>query len=202
MLAKLTPAFIAKPPLPAGHQVVYWDQAQAGFGLMVTPTGHRSFVCQYRVNGKSRRATIKFSPGLDAARREARAIQGSVARGADPVGEKRAARRAAGTTLKAVIEAYLAAEGDKLRTVAARALDVRPTGVAGIGQSLNWRSTARRSRRAPGYDQIGQRPPHGRHHAGVSAAGHVVARGARRDVSQPDRAGNGTCPKPIGAIAF
>jgi integrase len=120
MLAKLTPAFVAKPPVPAGHQVVYWDAAMPGFGLMVTPAGHKSFVCQYRAGGKSRRATIKFSAGLDAAKREARAIQGSVARGGDPVAEKRAVRRAAKTTLRAVVKTYFDAEGDKLRTVMAR----------------------------------------------------------------------------------
>jgi integrase len=118
--ARLTPAFIAKAKATGKHQAVYWDEALPGFGLMVTPLGHKSFVVQYRANGKSRRATIKFGPGLEAARRRARAIQGKVADGGDPVGEKRAALRAAGTTLKAVIEAYFNAEGDKLRSAAAQ----------------------------------------------------------------------------------
>ena len=87
MRVKLTPAFIAKATANGKHQAVYWDAAMPGFGLMVTPAGHKSFVVQYRADGKSRRATIKFGPGLDAARREARALQGSVARGGDPVGE-------------------------------------------------------------------------------------------------------------------
>src|SRR4051812_43520955 len=90
MQTKLTPAFIAKAAAPGKHQVVYWDAAMPGFGVMVTVTGHKSFVFQYRANGKSRRATIKFGIGLEAARREAKAIQGAVARGGDPVGEKKA----------------------------------------------------------------------------------------------------------------
>jgi integrase len=119
--AKLTPAFIAKATADGKkHQVVYWDEAMPGFGLMVTSAGHKSFVVQYRANGKSRRATIKFGPGLEAARREARVIQGKVAQGGDPVTEKQSARRAVKTTLRAVVDSYFASEGHKLRTVAAR----------------------------------------------------------------------------------
>jgi integrase len=120
MRVKLTPAFIAKATATGEHQAVYWDAAMPGFGLMVTPAGHKSFVVQYRADGKSRRATIKFGPGLDAARREARALQGRVARGRDPVGEKSAARHAVMTTLRYVADSYFKSEGSKLRTLAAR----------------------------------------------------------------------------------
>src|SRR5580704_3483333 len=120
MRTKLTPAFIAKATATGKHQAVYWDAAMPGFGLMVTPGGHKSFVVQYRANGKSRRATIKFGPGLEAARREARAIQGGVARGRDPVGEKSAARHAVKTTLRGVVDSYFGSEGSKLRSAAVR----------------------------------------------------------------------------------
>jgi integrase len=120
MRTKLTPAFIAKATATGKHQAVYWDVAMPGFGLMVTPAGHKSFVVQYRADCKSRRWTIKFGPGLDAARREARALQGIVARGGDPVGEKEAARRAIKTTLRGVVESYFKSEGSKVRTLAAR----------------------------------------------------------------------------------
>jgi integrase len=120
MKTKLTPAFIAKAAAPSKHQVVYWDAGMPGFGLMVTPTGHRSFVVQYRAAGKSRRATIKVGIGLEAARRAAKAIQGAVVKGGDPVGEKAAERRAGKTTLASVVESYFKLEGSKLRTAADR----------------------------------------------------------------------------------
>jgi hypothetical protein len=42
MRSKLTPAFVAKPPLPEkGDRVIYWDSTQSGFGLMVTKAGHK-----------------------------------------------------------------------------------------------------------------------------------------------------------------
>jgi integrase len=102
MRIKLTPAAIAK--LTTAN--VYWDQGSSGFGVVVTPAGHKSFVVQYRANGKSRRATLNFALGLECARREARKIQGDVARGLDPVGEKRAAQTAVKKTLKAVFDAH------------------------------------------------------------------------------------------------
>jgi integrase len=117
---KLTPAIVAKLKASGPHQEVFWDEAMAGFGCVVTPSGHKSFCVQYRANGKSRRATIKFGLGIEAARREARAIQGVVARGADPVGAKRAARAAVKTTLAGVFEAYTRIEGSKLRSAKAR----------------------------------------------------------------------------------
>jgi hypothetical protein len=46
---KLTPAFIKDAATPTkGDRVVYWDTAMPSFGLMVTKSGARSFVYQYR----------------------------------------------------------------------------------------------------------------------------------------------------------
>ena len=47
MKHKLTPGFVAKPPLPdeGRDRVTYWE---GNFGLMVTSKGHKSFVVQYR----------------------------------------------------------------------------------------------------------------------------------------------------------
>jgi integrase len=115
MKHKLTPAFVAKPVLPASgrDRVIYWE---GNFGLMVTAAGHKSFVVQYRAGRQSRRMSLKAGLNLSDARREAKAILGTVARGGDPLGEKRKTEAAIGTTLRAVAETYLAREAGKLRT--------------------------------------------------------------------------------------
>jgi integrase len=117
MKTKLTPAAIGKLTAPG----CYWDASMAGFGLLITPGGHRSFICQYRnAAGVSRRQTIKLVLGLEAARLEARKLQGDVARGLDPVAQKRKERQAVKTTLAAVFDLYEKLEGGKLCSAAAR----------------------------------------------------------------------------------
>jgi integrase len=117
MRSKLTPAFVAKPPLPEkGDRVIYWDATQSGFGLMVTKAGHKSYVCQYRAGRLSRRMHLKSGLTLTEARKEANAILGRVAKGGDPLGEKRKAEEASENTFRAVAETFLQREGPKLRS--------------------------------------------------------------------------------------
>jgi hypothetical protein len=64
---KLIAGFIlGAPKPPAGKdRIIYWDERRAGFGLMVTSTGRRSFLFQYRnAEGRSRRATLNGSAKL------------------------------------------------------------------------------------------------------------------------------------------
>ena len=122
MKTKLTPAFVMKAPLPErGDRVVYWDEALPTFGLMVTTNGHKSFVVQYRSNGVSRRLTLKAAPqgglSLNEAKREAKAIIGSVTKGGDPLNDRRSARAAAENTLRSIAEEFFAREGAKLRSL-------------------------------------------------------------------------------------
>jgi Arm DNA-binding domain len=58
---------------------------------MVTAKGHKSFVVRYRVGRTSRRMSLKNGLSLQEARREAKAIIGAVAKGGDPLEEKRKA---------------------------------------------------------------------------------------------------------------
>jgi integrase len=63
---------------------------------------------------------LKAGLTLTAARREAKAILGTVARGGDPLTARRKAERARSDTLKAIVDEYLAREGGRLRTIAER----------------------------------------------------------------------------------
>jgi integrase len=121
MRRKLTPAFVKAAPLPdKGDRAIYWDAARPGFGLMVTSGGHRSYVVQYRSGRRSRRMSLKDGLSLTDARQEANAIIGTVARGGDPLGEKRKAAAAAGNTLHSIAESYFQREGKKLRSIEER----------------------------------------------------------------------------------
>jgi len=118
MRGKLTPAFVAKATAaPSAQRTTYWDSGMPGFGLMVTANGHRSYVVQYRAAGRSRRMHLKSGLTLRAARKEAKAILGAVAKGTDPLGERRKAQRAESDTLKAIVEEYLTREGSRLRSI-------------------------------------------------------------------------------------
>jgi hypothetical protein len=121
MRTKLTPSFVAKAVPEAGKdRTIYWDQAQPGFGLLVTEAGSKSWVVQYRANRRSRRATIDSVLTLDKARKKAKAMLGNVAAGGDPVAEERAAAAAEANTLQSVAEEYLRRESKNLRSHATR----------------------------------------------------------------------------------
>jgi hypothetical protein len=65
--------------------------------------------------------SLKAGLSLQEARRQAKAILGDVAKGGNPLGEKRKVKAAAVNTLKRVAEDYLKREAVKLRTGAERA---------------------------------------------------------------------------------
>jgi integrase len=120
---KLTSAFVKTARAePEAERTVYWDEALPSFGLMITSNGHRSYVAQYRANGKSRRYTIGSAAALnlDVARKRAKAILGQVAHGKDPAVEKRRAAESSRNSFKAVSERYFQREGGKLRTTEQR----------------------------------------------------------------------------------
>ena len=95
--ANLTQNFVVKAKAESGaERSIYWDEALAGFGLMVTSAGHRSFVVQYRAFGTSRRMTINGKLSVAEARKQARIALGAVAKGHDPLAERRAKRRRGG----------------------------------------------------------------------------------------------------------
>jgi integrase len=122
MRVNLTPAFVAKkaePPV-TGDRTIYWDTGLPGFGLVVTQSGHHSYCVQYRNGRRSRRMALKNGLSLAAARREAKAIIGSVAKGGDPLGDKRKAVEAQGNSFRSIADQYFQREGKQLRSMEQR----------------------------------------------------------------------------------
>ncbi|HZZ23333.1 MAG TPA: integrase arm-type DNA-binding domain-containing protein [Roseiarcus sp.] len=113
MKRKLTAQFIDHAPKPpAGKDRVYhWDAATPGFGLMVTATGAKSWVIQYRHGGKSRRITLKGFAPLKEARDEARETLLNASRGEDPH-----AKAVAESTFADIAQNFLRIEARKLRS--------------------------------------------------------------------------------------
>jgi integrase len=120
-IQKLTSAFVRDARAESGKErSVYWDTALPSFGLVVTQRGAKSWCVQYRNGQTSRRLTLNGVLSLEAARKEARIILGSVARGHDPVVDRRRVSEASRNTLRSVCERYLTREGGKLRTTIRR----------------------------------------------------------------------------------
>jgi integrase len=75
-------------------RVFLWDDALAGFGVAAFPAGKKTYVVQFRKEGRSRRVAIgdhgRLTP--EEARSQAKVLLGQVEQGADPVEERRKAR--------------------------------------------------------------------------------------------------------------
>jgi integrase len=119
MRHRLTAAFVLEAAAePGKDRTIYWDTTMPGFGLMVTRNTERSFVVQYRARGRSRRLTLDAGAlSLDAAKREARKHLGEIAKGGDPLTERRRESAAASDTLRAITESYFRREGKRIRTM-------------------------------------------------------------------------------------
>lgn len=118
---KLTATTIPTITLPEGKDDhIEWDDELIGFAHRLRrrrtgPPG-RSYVAQYRVNGRTRRHTWpadKLTPAQ--AREAARQVLAQAALGQDPQAEKAAKRRRAEHTFRSVVTAYLAAKQSEWR---------------------------------------------------------------------------------------
>ena len=81
---------------PGKDRDILWDDKLKGFGIAVFPTGFRTYVAQYRKDGRSHRVVIgkhgRLTP--DEACKEAKALLGDVEKGANPALERRTKREA------------------------------------------------------------------------------------------------------------
>ena len=84
-----------------------WDTGLSGFGVCAYPGGKKTYVAQFRKDGRSRRVVVgdhgRLTP--DQARSLALVMLGDVEQGADPVEQRRAGR--AVPTLQSVADDYL-----------------------------------------------------------------------------------------------
>lgn len=117
---RLTKSVIDKlEPTPGKDQSFYRDETLKGFALRVTANGVKSFVLETRINGRVKRITLGKFGNITAeeARKQAKTLLGSVAKGEDPIAEKKT-QLVNAMTLKQVLTDYLKARKDlKPRTL-------------------------------------------------------------------------------------
>jgi integrase len=100
---------------------ICWDAELEGFGYRLRRRSdgglYRTWVTQYRANGRTRRITVGAAERLTPveARQAARKILARVELGEDPQAEKEAKRQQAARTVRSVVASYLEAKQGELR---------------------------------------------------------------------------------------
>ena len=107
-MPKLTKRVVDNAEVRPAEYFIWCDELP-GFGVRIYPSGKRSYLVQYRADGRSRRAKIGLHGRLTAeeARSEAMVLLGQVAKGKDPA-EERATRRAS-MTVRELCDRYMRA---------------------------------------------------------------------------------------------
>ncbi|RVT87412.1 DUF4102 domain-containing protein [Rhodobacteraceae bacterium CCMM004] len=93
---RITDNFVKGLSPDPGKNVVTYDDRLTGFGIRITPRGHKAFILRYRVAGRERRITIGSYPHwtVAAARLRASELKRDADIGIDPLGLREADRNA------------------------------------------------------------------------------------------------------------
>jgi integrase len=130
MEQKLDAKTIPQLQLAEGRtEEIFWDTELKGYGYRLRQGRnrrlHRSWLAQYRANGRTRRVTFSADKLTPAQAREAvRQVLARVALGHDPQAEKERARQRAALTVKQAIDAYLEAKRAELRPASFRVTEL------------------------------------------------------------------------------
>ncbi len=111
---KLTKTIVDKLEAnPGKPQSFFRDDSLKGFALRITASGVKSFIVETRINGKVKRVTLGKYGALtvEEARKQAKGLLGSVARGEDPIAEKKA-KKVEALSLRDVFKDYLKTRKD------------------------------------------------------------------------------------------
>lgn len=109
---------------PTAKRDYVWDAEVKGFGLLVLPSGVKSYFFRYRTaEGRERRATIGKHGDFTAeqARSRAEELRQAVKSGRDPLKEKMDLRAA--PTVTELLDAYVASEKFKSKALTTQAID-------------------------------------------------------------------------------
>ncbi len=123
-MPKLTKRVVDAQTPDAERRYYVWDEQIKGFGLLVLPSGVKSYIYQYRTpEGRERRVTIGKHGSLtpDEARDKAEDLRVAVKNGRDPLAEKQARKMV--LTVADVLDAYLDSEDFKGKADGTRATD-------------------------------------------------------------------------------
>ena len=90
-MPNLSDKFIRSLPTPESKHKIYWDDKLIGLGIRITNNDAKSFVLRYVINGRERKYTIGSYPGISysAAKDMATQIKGEIAKGCDPLDERK-----------------------------------------------------------------------------------------------------------------